>query len=831
MRRRSIIFVLVFALLTGMTANFVPYTGAAAATSDTIQDIILYHTNDVHGNQDKGIGIATVAALKKNTEASLLVDAGDATQGLALATLSKGENIIELMNLAGYDAMATGNHEFDYGQEQLLKNCSLTKFPILGANVKKDGQPFLQGAYDGGINNGEYTVIEKAGVKIGIFGLTTQNTRTSSNPAGLTGITFEDEVETAERMIDKLEEEKADIIVCLAHLGDSNSSAKNTANDVAAALTGEYYGKLDAIIDGHSHTEENAVVNGVTISQTGNALAKVGKMTFSYDRQSGRVQVKTELLTADDCKNVEPDETISARLREMQDLQSEQLDIRVADTNTTLWGGTIHNVTECRITEQNLGNLITDSMIDAGQDIIRDGNVSEQYRDLPIIAVENGGGIRSTIRRGTITKGDIINVLPFGNVVSFKAITPKLLYEILEASVSANTAQDEKTGLLTSGASGNFLQVGGFKFTYNPNLPESSRVLEVILNGETTSLTRDDESRQIILASNDYLIAAGDKYAMLKNLPTVAEGGALDVMLENIILKLTEQGTKPLSLPTTEGRITIKSNYQPGDYTAYLEIKNENREPAANQVVSWFVDESPEGKTGQTDENGLLAVTVSDGPHTIRLEEGINDAYICNYTGSGILTTYTGTYPDVQVKSAGLKPIPSPSETPDANPTAPPESFLVTLDTGTGKTSVLEITDGDKMAPPASKPAKRGYTFLGWYHGTEKYDFSSPVKSNLTLTAKWKKVVVKKTKIVSKKENGKKITVSIKKITGAAGYQAKAATSKNLKKNSVSVSGQSNKLIFKKWSNKKCYVRVRAYKLDSMNKRVYGKWSNVKRIK
>ena len=185
MKKRSIALVVVLALLVTVVGNRTPQETKALSELSWKegQAITVYHTNDVHGNQGGGVGLAEVTALKRNTAASLLVDAGDATQGLALASLSKGEDVIELMNLAGYDAMAAGNHEFDYGQEQLKKNASLAEFPILSANVKKDGEPFFKGTYgDTKNNNGQYTVIEKAGAKIGIFGLTTQNTRTSSNP-------------------------------------------------------------------------------------------------------------------------------------------------------------------------------------------------------------------------------------------------------------------------------------------------------------------------------------------------------------------------------------------------------------------------------------------------------------------------------------------------------------------------------------------------------------------------------------------------------------------------------------------------------------------------
>lgn len=836
MKKRSIVLVVVLALLMTVVGNRTPQeTKALTELSwEEGQAITVYHTNDVHGNQGGGIGLAGVSALKKNTAASLLVDAGDATQGLALASLSKGEDVIELMNLAGYDAMAAGNHEFDYGQEQLKKNASLAEFPILSANVKKDGEPFLKGTYgDEKNNNGQYTVIEKAGAKIGIFGLTTQNTRTSSNPKGLTGITFEDEIETAKEMIDTLEAEQVDIMICLAHLGDIASSVVYTADDVAEALTGDYAGKLDAIIDGHSHTIENKEINGVKIAQTGNGFAKLGKLTFTYDSENDEVLVDSKLLSGEDFSDIDPDATVKNRIEEILTAQNETMGQRVADTKTTLWGGYINNVAESRLTETNLGNLITDSMIEAGGEIIRKGNVDEKYKNLPIVAVENGGGIRSTIFRGTITKKDIINVLPFGNLVSFKAVTPKVLYELLEHGVRGIAGQNAETGRLSGDAIGGFLQVGGMKFTYNPNNPQGERVLSVILDGEAESLDRQDESRQIILATNDYLIAGGDKCTMLEDLPPVAEGGALDLMLENTILNLTNQGKTPLELPIIENRIVIQSGYVAKDYTAHVWVKDEEGNVLPNQSVTYLVDGVKKG-VGKTDDQGLLTLTVSDGPHAVSLEEGMEDAYICNYTGTGVVTDYTGDYPidypAITIKEqSSVTPTPTPTATP--SPEKPEKKMCtVTMNTGVGNPVVSQVEYGQKVNPLKEKIQKRGYVLSGWFKGNEKYDFNSPVVSNIVLTAKWKKVTVSQGKIAKGKKKGKVISATAKKIKGASGYQFKVASNKKMTKNKKTVTAKNGKITIKKWKKKYGYIKVRAYKLDSANKRVYGKWSKVKKL-
>ena len=179
-----------------------------------------------------------------------------------IASLSKGADVIELMNAAGYDLMTAGNHEFDFGVDNFLSNVRLADFPVLAANVYMEGSPLLEGVQEG--SNGCHTIIESNGLKIGFFGITTVQTATATNPEGTRGVEFLDEAETAKREIDELNAEGADVIIAVCHMG--NMDAPCTSLDLANAMTGEYQGELDAIIDGHSHTVENTVENDVLIA-------------------------------------------------------------------------------------------------------------------------------------------------------------------------------------------------------------------------------------------------------------------------------------------------------------------------------------------------------------------------------------------------------------------------------------------------------------------------------------------------------------------------------------------------------------------------------------
>lgn len=212
--------------------------------------------------------------------------------------------MIELMNLAGYDLMAAGNHEFDFGTEQFLSNAALAQFPILAANVYRNGQPLLAGVQEG--NNGCHTIIERDGVRIGFFGLTTVETATSTNPAGIRDLQFADEVETAKKEIDELESEGVDAIIAVCHMG--NTDAPCTSEDLANAMTDAYQGKIDVIIDAHSHTEENKETNGILIVQTGSGMAGIGKLTLKLNGED--VTAEEELLKPADLSDVVPDSEV-----------------------------------------------------------------------------------------------------------------------------------------------------------------------------------------------------------------------------------------------------------------------------------------------------------------------------------------------------------------------------------------------------------------------------------------------------------------------------------------------------------------------------------------
>lgn len=634
-------------------------TGFAAEAGEG--EVVIYHTNDVHGAaawvEDGSIGLDRVAAMKKQTENAILVDAGDATQGLPYASLTQGADVIETMNAAGYDVMAAGNHEFDYGTERLLDNVQRAEFPVLAANVYKDGVPLLSG----GDSNGCHTMIERGGKKIGFFGLTTASTATSTNPAGIAGVEFGNEIEAAKREIDELTAEGADAIIAIAHLGEYTNVSCDSAK-LAESMTGDYSGKLDVIIDGHSHTEENKEVNNILIMQTGTGLANLGKITLDFGDDNVLDAVSGELLTYEEVMSqAEPDPDVAAKIEAVSSGMADLLSEPLADSETTLWGGTVDGVAEPRVVETNLGSFAADAFRDAAERFLAQAAGMEEYRDLPVIGVENGGGIRASLPNGTISKGDLVSVFPFSNTLMMKRVTPSILYEVLESSVSSITGQDPETGLLTGEPNGGFLQVSGIRFAYDPSAPAGEKVQEVKLEESGAALERTDTETGLMLVSNNFIMNGGSGHDVLAGLALVGEIGG---ELETVEAYLIEQAAgSPLAARGDQGRIVAAGGYTPKEYTASILVEKEDGSLAADVPVAYYLD-GGEAVEGQTDSEGLLRITVPDGPHGVKLAPGQREVYVNNYTGAGTVETEYRGFPVLTYEAAAAQPAAAESEAP-----------------------------------------------------------------------------------------------------------------------------------------------------------------------
>ena len=518
--------------------RFLTAAAALALTTGTARaefDLTILHTNDFHdrhepisafdgpcGAEDDEAGACfggtarLVSAIREarsraGETPTLLVDGGDQFLGTLFYTRYKGAVAAEMMNMLGYDAMTVGNHEFDDGPEVLAEFVDAVEFPILMSNADVSGEPLLADAIM------PSTVIEKGGERIGLIGLTPQDTDELASPGP--NVTFSDPSEAVQAEVDRLAADGVDKIVVLSHSG------YEVDRRVAEATTG-----VDVIVGGHSNTllgefEDAAgpyptVVDGVRIVQAYAYGKYLGELRVTFDDEGGVLEASGQPLLID--ASVAEDEAVLARIEELAGPLEEIRRRVVAETAAPIGG----DREICRSRECSMGSLIADAMLE---------RVADQGID---VAIQNGGGIRASIDAGPITMGEVMTVLPFQNTLSTFEVTGETLLEALENGVSQ----------VEEGA-GRFPQVAGMSFAYDPSAEPGARVSEVTVGGEPL-----DPAAVYGVVSNDYVRRGGDGYAMFEDAANAYDFGPdlADVMAEYIAARGADLE------PGTDGRIVVK---------------------------------------------------------------------------------------------------------------------------------------------------------------------------------------------------------------------------------------------------------------------------------
>ena len=461
-----------------------------------IKKISIVHVNDTHGrveeNEKNGeLGFAKLKTFYDNKNVNnnaLLLNAGDVVHGTTFATISRGESVIDVMNKMGFDAMVAGNHDFNYGYEQLIALNNRANLPILAANVIDD--------------NSQYPIIDSDkivdlnGVKVGIFGLATDETKTKSAPANTEGLTFVNSEETAKAEVDKLKNQGADIIVCLSHLGVDKES-QTTSESIASKVDG-----IDVIIDGHSHTklENGEFVGESLIAQTESYGHYIGEVSIELDKDNKIISKNAKLNPYNKTRYLNANKSVKEEIKKVTDKNDLVLKEKVGQTNIKLEGSR----EKVRSEETNLGNFIADAMLKiTGADL----------------AITNGGSIRDSIDEGEITKEDVLNVFPFTNY----AVTIKVPGSVIRRALEHGLADTPNTA-------GKFPQTSGMNIKYDTSKSAGNKIVEITINGEPL-----DDNKKYTLATNDFLSTGGDGYEMFKPYTIKAEYELISEIFEKAI--------------------------------------------------------------------------------------------------------------------------------------------------------------------------------------------------------------------------------------------------------------------------------------------------------
>lgn len=518
MKRKFLSLALAMAMVLGVIAGPVSVFAAPAEETKTIT---LLHTNDVHGHmvaeygKDKkltNIGYARVKTYADSIKNSVLLDAGDVTHGTALAGIDNGKGVIDMMKAMGYKAMVPGNHDFNYGYQALVDfknqaapaNGSGEGFDILAANIiKNTGTNDFKGQ----------TILDVDGVKVGIFGIATEETKVKSNPKNTEGITFLDPVEVARAQVKSLKDQKVDVIVMLAHVGIDDATVVKTS-DIAQKVDG-----IDVIIDGHSHTTlpEGKMVNNTLIAQTGYYLKNLGEINITL-RGKNVISKTAVLRDAAFFEKIEENKAIAKKLNDMYEANKSKLEREVGTTAVDLDGEREH----VRAQETNFGNMVADAMRAAAQSDV---------------ALTNGGGIRASIPAGKIDMTQVWTSFPFGNTIMKIEVKGADLLAALEYGVADAPAPQ-----------GKFPQVSGIRFKYDLKQEAGKRVYDVKVADKAL-----DPEKTYTLATNDFMAGGGDGYTMFAKGKKLGDYGLYTEILEKYLAEHKNVN------PKVEGRIVAQA--------------------------------------------------------------------------------------------------------------------------------------------------------------------------------------------------------------------------------------------------------------------------------
>ncbi|MFP3720573.1 5'-nucleotidase C-terminal domain-containing protein [Niallia circulans] len=583
-------FAFLFSIITtlALLVSVISPASTYAEESNNHFKLTIMHMNDTHARADLLPNMITaIKEVRAEDPNALVFNAGDVFSGTLYFNEYRGKADLALLNMMNLDGMIFGNHEFDLGSNEnghksLAEFVKGAKFPFLAANVDFSGDDFMKDLQknefsaspeDGKIFNG--IVKEINGEKVGIFGLTTEDTANISSPVN---VKFLDYIKKAENAVKTFEDMGINKIIAVTHIGyDSNP---DFGNDLQLA---KYVDGIDVIVGGHSHTQldeptviktdENGVEKDPTLIVQAYQYAQyLGKLAVEFDENGVVSGHEGQLINASQ-KEADPEAAAilapyKDKITQLSTQESGAIALKTL-ANPRLGEGSTVSV---RANETELGNLVTDAML---------AKAKEKYPKT-VIAFQNGGGIRAAINEGPITIGEIIAVLPFGNDPVVLELTGAEIKQILEQSVSQAPAEN-----------GGFLHIAGMKYSYDSTKDSGSRVVSmyVNINGEFQEIQPD---QRYLVTTNNFTAKGGDGYPVFAN--AYAEGRVQDigeVDWEQLRSYMVDDLRGEVN-PVLEGRIVDLRGAEPETPGDEEEIPGDNEEiPGDNEETPGDNEETP----------------------------------------------------------------------------------------------------------------------------------------------------------------------------------------------------------------------------------------------
>lgn len=511
--------IITFSLVLCMALSV--FTGVVyAADTDTV--VILYE-NDVHCAVE---GYSKLAAMKNELSETYtnvgVVSAGDFVQGGTLGAVSKGEYIVNLMNKVGYDAIALGNHEFDYQLPRLNELNAMSNTKFISCNFQKIGEDKTYFE--------PYTIVSYGNVDVAYIAITTPETINSSSPAqfkndkGELIYTFNESklYDIVQTNINAAETAGADYVIALSHIGYDESGNLADITDVIENTDG-----FDVVLDAHSHSviEEKVIKDksgdDVLLTSTGTKFEYIGKLTI----KNGAFD--TELVEVESYTKTDP--VVDAYITEINENYAQLGNRKIGESKVEFITHDKDGNRLVRNAETNLGNFCSDALrVMTGADM----------------SFVNGGGLRAPMESGDITFNDIFSVFPFNNQIVTAEISGQILIDFLEMAVMNYPEED-----------GSFPHMSGVTFSVNKSIPTSVKVdangffekvdgayrvynVKVLdkTSGEYKAL--DPNGKYILAGFNYFILDFGGGMTMFKDAKILDAEGTLDVeLLENYIVE------------------------------------------------------------------------------------------------------------------------------------------------------------------------------------------------------------------------------------------------------------------------------------------------------
>lgn len=531
------LFIPALAALLMVSIAVLPAVGQADDGNNS--EITILHDSHFHGSFGEAEGeefeeglanigryFSLIEQLKDENEHSLYLMNGDDIAPSVYSGVFEphGIHMVDALNEVTdlIDVNTLGNHEFDFGPDNLREILEVANFPIVSANVRDAHQPDEPFGFELGVET--FMTFEVDEVTVGVTGL---------GPEGMATITSlgDDAVqipadEALDEVVPQMEAAGADIIVVTSHLCGTDAIALADARDDVDVYAGDH---CAAVLE-----EPYVSDTGAIVSLVGDEFDFLGELTLSVENGEITGHEFTLHDLAEDHPQLQPHPDVQAVVDFYEGELDEALNVVIGE-RTVDWDT---RTTVVRSGENALGNYFTDEMRTAfgGSDI----------------AVTNSGGLRGNqvYEAGEITRREIAEILPFGNRLVQAEIPGETLLEALEHSVAQYPEP-----------SGGFLQISGFEFIFDPAEPAGERVQSVTIDDEPL-----DPDATYIMATNDFTLGGGDGFEMFEDLTVLVDYNAGPV-LDAFIMDQIEARDEPITTDV-EGRIQAVAPPVPTDTDA-----------------------------------------------------------------------------------------------------------------------------------------------------------------------------------------------------------------------------------------------------------------------